>query len=430
MGSSFSGSYASGVILNPTSDNPAAILSGATLDGGLGGGNGTVWTISNAGVINFGVAIDGRSIFTNDGTVSGAGNGAGVAFGVGDVSQTAFGTLVNAGTILGGFHGAYFTQTGTVTNQANALIEGYYTGVRALVSATVSNAGMIESTGAKTSANGIYLSEGGRVTNVAPGATIEAPIEISGYTGVRIGSPNAGSLAGDGTVQNSADIRGVAYGVYFYAGGTVVNATGGSILPLNANSTRFVGIEMQGSAGTVLNSGAITGSTAGIELVIGTVSNAAAGAIVATLAKSTDVEIRGGGTVRNDGTIRGGSYGALVGGGLVTNGSSAVITASGTAIAAAGAAGTVLNDGTVGGGAFGVVLGHGGSISNALGARITASGIGVQIADGGGTVENTGTIGGTSIGVYLPFDLLYGGGAGTITNAFLGAHISGGTDGW
>ncbi len=170
---------------------------------------------------------------------------------------------------------------------------------------------------------------------------------------------------------------GAGVGVALSAGGSVTNATLASI------SGSDNGVEIAGGAGTVVNSGTISGTVGVLLHAGGSVTNAASA------------------------SIRGGNFGVSINGG----------------------AGTVVNSGTISAGGYGVgiLLVAGGSVTNAASASITGRYDGVQIISGTGTVVNSGTISAThpaGIGVYL-----YAGGtvtnAGTITGSIAAVEFAG-----
>jgi hypothetical protein len=182
-------------------------------------------------------------------------------------------TLINTGTIIGGYNNAgsgllagvaVNSATGdSVTNQVGGLIENTYSLAAGIVfylsAGQVTNAGtIIGGVGpAGSSGDGIVLDGGGSVTNLSTGT-------ISGG-GIYFG---AKSVAG--TVTNSGIILGDSvYGaVYMKAGGTVTNLAG----TIAANGAHY-GIKITGGAGTVTNAATITGgSTAGSAIILSAVA--------------------------------------------------------------------------------------------------------------------------------------------------------------
>ena len=204
-------------------------------------------------------------------------------------------TLENKGHIsgVGGFaNGIDLSSGGSVTNFAAGLITGSSDGVRIYGAAgTVINYGSIagQSVASPTySGFGVYLQDGGAVTNMSGGT-------ISGYqSGINV-------YGNAGTVINAGRISGQNYageGIQFQDGGTVTNQAGGTI------SGTFYGILVNGAASPAVNAGVITG---GIGLHAGgAVTNQAGGTIVGG-ASTAGVYITGGAaTVANAGSIGGG----------------------------------------------------------------------------------------------------------------------------
>ena len=261
---------------------------------------------------------------------------------------------------------------------------------------------------------GVYLTSGGRVNNLTTNATISG-----GNFGVAIEGTN-------GTVVNGGSITGYSEdGVNLQSGGRVTNFSGGNIRGGNN------GVAIGGGAGTVVNAGTITGTNnAGVNLYGGgSVNNMTASAIIS--GGNNGVAIGGGaGTVVNAGSIAGTAsdgIGVYLGaGGSVNNlTTNAIILGGFTGVEIYGGAGTVANAGSITGTAIdgiGVYMDEGGSVTNFSGGIIGGEYIGVDIADGAGSVVNAGTITGTAsdgIGVYL-------GAGGSVTNMTENAIISGG----
>jgi hypothetical protein len=124
----------------------------------------------------------------------------------------------------------------TVSNSGNAVYasSGYW---------EVQNGGTIFS----TSLGGVDLLAGGSVTNTASAS----------ITGVSAGILFAG---GAGTVINSGTVAGADTGVLLEAGGSVTNAASASIKGTSVSPLFFdKGVQVDGGAGTVVNSGFISG---------------------------------------------------------------------------------------------------------------------------------------------------------------------------
>ena len=276
--------------------------------------------------------------------------------------------VTNSGQIGGAnAAGVYLENGGSVTNRAGGNIGGHSNGV--FVSnavGTVTNVGTISGTGPQS--NGVYLKSGGSVTNLAGGSIqgVTRGIFTYGVTTVT----NAGTIA-------SGKIGTSAYGVMLADlnnRGTIINQVGGSIYGHNAGTWIGAG------ASQLTNAGTITSGLAGAYFFgPGTATNMAGG------------------------KISGGVYGIhFQDGGMVTN--------AGTII---GGGGTTLNS-------QGVFLAQGGSLTNLVGGTIVGGKLGVNVA-GPGTVVNAGTIIGTH-----GYGVLQG--SGTLVNQ-AGGTITGGLDG-
>jgi len=329
-------------------------VGGVTNSGTISGTSGVVLASSDPGNV------------TNSGTISGlSASGAGVNIG------GTFGGVANAGVISGGADGVILSHNGIVTN-TGIITGGTQTsgiGVYLTGSGTVTNthgfisggefgvfiayAGTVTNSGAIDGQYGIAQEHGGTVTNLAASS-------IDGQTAGVFFSGAAGTLA------NSGVISGVAAGgtgADFESGGSVTNNVGGSI------EGNGYGVFVAGGTGAVMNSGAITGS------------------IISANADSVGVNLASGGTVTNTsgGSISGERAGVYFGAtGTLTN------------------SGAVFNLGTVTpkGGA-GAYLAGGGAVANSAGGSIAGNSYGVFVTGGAGTVTNAGTISGGDYSVYF-----------------------------
>ncbi len=250
--------------------NSGAIFSGyygIVDDSGTGGG-----TVSNfVTVINSGL-IDGNADGISLGVLTGdeivnersgfiTGGTYGISIGYANATAATPGTVFNAGTIEGGTTGIYLYNGGSVTNYAGGKIVGGEYGVQAgylgntLANiATVQNAGFVSG-----NIDGILLTQGGVVGNTATG-------NISGGTD-GIDAP------GITNVFNAGQIAGGVDGVDLGAGGSVVNT---GIITGGTNGLVFTA----GDPAYVQNDGHITGSTGvGIELEGGELINQSKGVI-------------------------------------------------------------------------------------------------------------------------------------------------------
>ena len=197
------GTYLSGVTLlvNPTTIAAAAKVTRSIDDASaVTGPSGTTWTLTNLGLVS----------------ETGAG-GDGVSF-------ASAGTVINAATIAGEAAtgaGIVLAAGGSVTNQSGGTISGY-DAISALSNpATVVNAGIIAGSYAANNGDGVYLQAGGSVTNQSGG-------RITGdNNGIRI-TGALGTVVNLGTVQSN-DIPGQngAAGIYLADGGAVTNGASG-----------------------------------------------------------------------------------------------------------------------------------------------------------------------------------------------------------
>jgi hypothetical protein len=156
--------------------------------------------------------------------------------------------------------------------------------------------------GSPTSGVGVYLSASGSVTNHSSGS-------ISGFTGIydsqALSVVNYGSIVGP-----------LGGGIVLSSGGSVNNAASASII------LGMDGVEIDGSAGTVVNDGSIAGTgTAGFGFGVallagGSVTNAASASIAGA---TSGVYLSAGGTLTNAGMIVGNTGTAVVFGGTGSN---------------------------------------------------------------------------------------------------------------
>ena len=269
-------------------------LAGGTITGGNVFINGAVGTVTNSGIIatdsEDGVELAAGGSVTNNagGSISNTDSA-----GVGVFIEVASGMVTNAGSIsaIGG-DGVLLLEGGSVSNAASGSITGQPAGIFIKnQTGTVTNAGQISGTGAQ--GTGVYLQNNGILTNAS--------------TGIIVGQKFGAFIEGGfGTLTNAGQISGATYdGVVLGMGGMVTNAAGASIS--GANTGVYVKYR---AAGTVTNSGAITGTgtgSAGVELADGgSVANNLTGSITGI---SFGVFITGAsGTVSNAGAISGATY--------------------------------------------------------------------------------------------------------------------------
>src|SRR5262249_4273817 len=142
-------------------------------------------------------------------------------------------TVVNSGTISGAGNGVGLAAGGTVTNAtAGALIEGVQAGVTAAGSANGTNSGGISGGDA-----GVYFLAGGGLTNFG---TIEAhtgrgAVDVRGSAGTITNSGLVSSFLFDGieldsggVVSNTGTING-DFGIEVFGSGNIFNLSGGII---------------------------------------------------------------------------------------------------------------------------------------------------------------------------------------------------------
>ncbi|WP_158929384.1 Hint domain-containing protein [Acidisphaera sp. S103] len=316
--------------------------------------------------------------------------------------------VANYGTIQGGTagYGVYLLDGGTVTNQAGGYIGGNSAGISAKDGAlTVVNAGDV--TG--RTGGGIYLLAGGSVTNLAGGV-------ITGYDGVSASTAaatviNAGSIIGSGLDGP---------GVVITAGGTVINQAGGTIIGGS-------GINGEAVALTVINTGSIYGfNEFGVAFFSGGyLANQSGGTITGA---SEAVHAGAVFTMVNGGLIDGASEGLnLDGGGSVTNQAGGTISGGFAGIIAYNTALAVSNYGVIQGNGSsdeGINLKVGGSVTNQAGGAIHGKYEAIFASGGLTTVTNAGFI--TGYGTFGAGILL--GGGGGVTNQADGT-ISGQAEG-
>jgi hypothetical protein len=356
-------------------------------------------TVTNEGTIigtdRTGVDLFSGGVVTNNGTASaitGGLYGVEVAGGVG--------TVTNQGSITGtNSYGVLLSAGGAVANSGTAsAISGLFDGVHVSGGdGTVINEGAV--TG--TQRFGIDLESGGLVANTGTLSIISG-----GNTGVYVnGGP--GAVTNEGTITGSSRFGFKnSYGVYLYQGGTVTNSGTASAI-----SGGFDGVSIYGTSGTVTNEGTIAGSdNDGIELFFsasGVVTNSGStstisGGMDGIRLFSYDAQ----GTVTNAGTITGaiGDGVRLYGGGVVSNsGTASVISGAENGVFLYVASGTVTNEGAISGTTgYGVLLNSGGEVTNSgSGSVISGGRYGVRIwthgpGYGDGVLTNAGTIAGTS----------------------------------
>ena len=304
-----------------------------------------LYITSTGSVGYFGVYAGYNATITNEGSVSGAlrfegivmaagglitngsttNTGAEIKAFVGVLMKYVSGSVTNFGLIEGvdsfyGFgDGIELNAGGVVRNGSvasrSAVIEGA-AGVSAYYGVLdVHNYGLIASAGVNKS--GVYLGDGGQVTN---GANTDTTAIIQGGNGVFFAPRGAGFVDNYGTITGQA-VSGD--GVLLGSGGTVINGTGGDRAALIQGA---VGVSVEGAVGAVANAGTIRASD-GYGVIIdlgGTLTNGSLNNPGALIEGYGGVYLYGATHGSNFGTIcgtaDGGSGVRLVHGASVTNG--------------------------------------------------------------------------------------------------------------
>ena len=252
-------------------------------------------TIDNAGIISASgagaqaVTITGDGTVTNSGIIAAADGRALDIGGVGTVTNAAGGTIA-----AGGADAIRFNTSGsTLINDGTIATSGDNTAaVLADTMSTITNNGAVDTTG--TGGVGLVARDGSTVTNSATGTVSTTGDDAGGVIVVGAGTlTNAGMIATTGTnatgvlftgaatidnsgtvsadaarafdlaaastVNNSGTIMAGTDGIRFNAGSTLTNTATGSI-------TADIGVTGSADDDTIVNFGAINGTTAGVAL--------------------------------------------------------------------------------------------------------------------------------------------------------------------
>ena len=285
-----------------TITNAGAVYSG-TASSAIYGPNTSAWSVYNYGSVQGG-SVKGILLQSGGDVVNGSAAyaTASIAGYTGVEIDGAAGTVTNAGLIDSTGTGpsgnaVAMTSGGTVSNAFTGTISGGFDAAFILGGAgTVTNYGTI-----RAGADGVALINGGLVENLATGPA-GGQMDVSGY-GVRVLNA-AGTVVNSGTIATNGPQQ---VGVYLGAGGTVTNSAAGYIY----NSGGGTGVRVAGASGIVVNSG-IIGQSGKAESE-----------------ERYGVDLRAGGSVTNNtgGSIYGYRYGVkLAGGTSVTNQASATIS--------------------------------------------------------------------------------------------------------
>ncbi|HEV2335207.1 MAG TPA: hypothetical protein VGS13_06910 [Stellaceae bacterium] len=391
-GPTFSGSYTHTVVIaNAATETATDFTASASVWAGYGPGilgiGGVAWAVTNSGHVSATGANAAGVELTNGGAVVNAGQIAGSAYGV--LISGAAGSLTNYGaitTVPASGIGVRLSDGGALSNGAGdataALISGYYDAVDiAGAPGMVTNAGTLIATGQFGGA-GVRLEAGGAVVNSGSAALISGSsfgVEVSG---------------GLGAVTNSGAIAGLYTGLYLQDGGGVTNEASGVITGSNA------GVLVSGGAGGINNSGSISASTGvGVELSLGgTLVNSGVVAGTDNCTATYQQTSPGSAYYLSYMTGRSGVGIELDTAGSVVN-FGTVSGIGETTIQSQSYYGSIISVSSAPSG-IGVYLTAGGSVTNAAGGLIEGNGVGIDIAGGPGTVINAGTIsggGGTAV---------------------------------
>src|ERR1700761_6418727 len=213
-----------------TSTGAVTASTGVAITGPSGGAEPvTGWTINNEGSVTAtastaganGIDLAGGGSITNSGVIAGFYNGVDISSGVsaitntGTIDSSALEAISNPNNHE--YDGIYLGDGGSVTNSGTGTIFGGIGGIDIAGGAgTINNSGSIVTT--TLDGNGVGLDHGGTVTNTGTGSI------YGDYTGVFING-------GVGIVTNGGDIGAIGlsgYGVYLGAGGTITNT--GSVI--------------------------------------------------------------------------------------------------------------------------------------------------------------------------------------------------------
>lgn len=271
---------------------------------------------------------------------------------------TVEGSLINGGMLSAG---VTLSGAGALTNNEGATIQGSRNAVSALAAGAVVNLGTVIST--STVGIGVYLGHGGAVTN---GSATDADALIrAGYAVTIQGA--AGTVTNFGAIDSTDGGPGVGLA----DGGEVINAAGGTI-------DGDTGVAIAVAAGTVSNSGKITGTSVGVSLKKGgMVRNLAGGEITGGIG----VGISGAaGTLVNYGTVAG------------THGT-AVILSSSTDMVEVGGKAAFAGNVEGGGGTLELVGGQGAGTLSGLGSSFSGFGAVIVVPGAEWTLAGSAALG-------------------------------------
>ncbi len=327
-------------------------------------------SITGKGYAGVDLAAGGSAINEAGGSITGKGTGVAVT--------GSAGTVTNYGTVVGtNYQGVYLSAGGVVSNigMAGSITGG--TGVQTTkASATVINSGLISG----TTFSGVNLGSGGLVSNTGT---------ITGSSG-----NTAVFLATGGTIDNTGAGAVISGGGAIYIGGAPGMVTNSGLI--SATNSPAIAIH---AGGSLANVGTISGNAKNTSVILangGAVSNLGAGAVISG---GGGIEVDGvAGTVNNSGMIDAVSFtGVFMSrGGGVTNAAGGTISGANLAVVITGGAGTVGNYGEMNSPTSSVIyFGSGGQITNGsntdTGALMDGY-AGVQVGGAIASVDNLGTI--------------------------------------
>lgn len=395
------------------------------------------------------LANAGTTVRVGDGTAPGAAWAAAIASsltGTGGLVKTDLGTLilagdndytggttVNAGTLQIGEGGASGSILGSVVLANNSTLIFSRTDDYDFTNA-VSGAGSVGVNGIVT-LSGAITATGGLDVYAGSAATV---------SNVSVASGAAVSLAAN------ADVSVASGGAVSSANGNGIYGVGGnSVLNLGDIQSNNLTVRL-GAGGSLDNAGSITTTTSGNAVWFdstGSLNNQAGGVIAAagTTNQSYGAVFVGAGSVVNSGLISGGFTGlALFGGGTlanlsgaeirgatgvtanvlatVTNAANATIAATtGTAVRLVGSGSSLTNAGDISAGSvFSAVYFDGvGAVTNQVGGSISNIATAVQFVGAGSTLDNAGAISNTNTNAAVYFS-----NAGAVTNRATGTVSS------
>jgi uncharacterized protein with beta-barrel porin domain len=336
------------------------VLSGATVND-----NGTVSigvndsnTVTNNGTLSGGSGLTGMSvgssnIVANNGTITVLGNGLGIL-------AIDHNIIANAGTVTTGDHGSAISvgDNNTVTNNGGLTVGILATGIFSGQANTITNAATGTITGGAGS-TGIFVFGGGTVTNAgaimvgaSPGFSggIVASADGNTVTNTATGTISVGTNAvgvlmqgAFETVSNFGSITAAGVGMGISVQGDDAKVTNGAKITTGDGGS--VGISVVGDRGTISQSGTISVGLGGVALaytgLAGTVTNS--GRITGTdLAEGIFVD-GDSNTVTNNGTITVGASG--IGIDVFTVSTTNQIVNTGTITVGAGGVGISVNGG-------------------------------------------------------------------------------------